>query len=430
MSHSSPFFSICVATRNRTETVGSCLKTLLHQNFDSYEIILSDNCDPAESEKTRLIVQELASSKINYYKPDRILSMTENYEFALSKAKGQFILCMGDDDGLIVDSLQYVHDFIKKYDAQVVKSPVPWYYWKNSIDHPNSIMLLPFSRPVTLVDSRSMLEKVASFEMGYYSLPMIYYSFVSKEIIDGVVAEKGNFFQNTASIDMYSGFVIAYKTKQYHITDKPFLISGVSSKSNGATTGSNVSNTVSKEFYAQHNLVEIYDKYNVPLLPQYDLPTFILLEIKKFISNFNVPEDELQLNPKKVILNFLSTQPVVDNASTVKFLDHFKKYPVYKKDVEDIEKKFLGKQLYFPFLGSNDIQLINGGELIDPNLFKIENVYDASVIFRQLIDNKEKLEPLYISIQKQPEDQAQRKPILLKRAVNRLKRAALVLLGR
>ena len=424
MSTFNPFFSICVATRNRSETLLYCLKTLLHQNFESYEIIVSDNCDPEESALTKKIIEELASPKIRYFKPDSILSMTGNFEFALSKVTGDFIMCMGDDDGLVVDSLQYVHAFIEKYGAKVVKSPVPLYYWKNSIDFPDSVMFLPFPRPVTTVDSRSMLEKVASFEMGYYSLPMIYYAFVAKEIVEGVIAEQGNFFQNTASIDMYSGFVIAYKTQQYYISDKPFLISGVSSKSTGASAGTNAGDTVSKEFNSQHNLVEIYDKYQVPMLPKYDLPTFIMLEIKKFIANYNIPESELKINPRKVLLNFLSVQPIVDNAEKLKYSDEFNKYPVYQNDIDFIKRKFFGKQLYFPFLGNNDVQLMNGGEIIDPDIFGVKDVYDASVIFKKLID-KENLEPLYITIKRQDVQ----KPILVKRALNRIKRSINVLLG-
>lgn len=425
MSQSSPFFSICVPTRNRSETLYHCLKTLLHQDFESYEVILSDNCDSAESEKTIKITREFACSKIKYFKPDTILSMADNYEFALSKAKGEFILCIGDDDGIIIDSLQYLYNFIKKYDAKVVKSPIAWYYWLHSIDFPDSLMVLPFVRPVTIVDSKSILEKVASFEMGYFNLPMLYYSFVAKEIIDDVIAEQGSFFQNTASIDMYSGFVVAYKTQQFHIADKPFVIAGLSNKSNGASTGNNLANTVSKEFFKQHNLVEVYKKFQVPLLPQYDLSTFVLLEIKKFVYNYNIPSDKLKINARKVILNFLATHPVVDNADTLKFADYFKAYPVYQDDIEFIEKKFLGKQLYFPFLGNSDVQLIPGGEVIDPNLFDSKNVYDAAVIFKKLVDNRESLEPLYISIKQQPQHQ----PVLARRAFNRIKRAISVLLG-
>ena len=210
----STYFTICVPTRNRTETLFYCLKTLLDQEFESYEIVISDNSDEVESKKTIKILEELGSVKINYFKTKSILSMTENYEFALSKAKGKFILCIGDDDGLIVNSLNYVFEFIQKYDAKVIKCPRVGYGWIGSFWDTNSILAYPLERPVIKIDSRSMLEKVANFELRYSNLPMIYYSFVDRQIIDKVIKEKGSFFQNSASIDMYSGFVIALKTKR------------------------------------------------------------------------------------------------------------------------------------------------------------------------------------------------------------------------
>ena len=83
------FFSICVPTRNRTETLFHCLKTLLNQSFNFYEIIVTDNSDEEESIKTLKLIEEFKSSKIRYYKTPSILSMTGNYEFALSKTSGK-----------------------------------------------------------------------------------------------------------------------------------------------------------------------------------------------------------------------------------------------------------------------------------------------------------------------------------------------------
>jgi len=423
MIDNQPFFSICVPTRNRSETLYYCLKTLLHQDFESYEIIISDNCDEEESKKTSNIVKELNSPKLYYYKLERVLSMADNYEFALSKTNGKFVLCMGDDDGLIVNSLQYVFDFINKYNADIVKSPVAWYFWLKSTNYPDSLMTLPFPRPVMTVNSRSLLEKVAAFQLGYFNLPMIYYSFISRKIIDSIIAEKGNFFQNCASIDIYSGFVLAYKTKEFFIADKPFMIVGVSSKSNGAAQINNLPNIVS-EFDKQHNLMESYKKYQIPLLPQYQTTTFVLLELKKFVSNYNIPNNDLKINTEKVILNFLSQQPIINNISIINFKEYFELYDIYKNDILSIEKDFLDKQVYFPFLSHNDIQLVHGEE-IDPKLFGVKNVYDAAVIFRKLIDGTETLIPVEIT-KKMPPSQ---RPILFKRVFNRFNRALKVLLN-
>src|SRR5579871_1085273 len=182
---SRPYFSICVPTRNRSETLLYCLKTLLDQDFDSYEIIVSDNSD-IEENRTKEVINQLNSSKIKYFRQHTVLSMTENYEFALSKAYGKFITCLGDDDGLIVNSLSYVKRFIEHYDATVVKCAEPVYWWPGSHVHPQSAMTFPYERPVSKILSKSSLGKVANFELSYFNLPMLYYSFISRDIIDEV----------------------------------------------------------------------------------------------------------------------------------------------------------------------------------------------------------------------------------------------------
>lgn len=425
MTDSDCFFSICVPTRNRSETLFYCLKSLLHQDFEDYEIIVSDNCDEEESKRTVEIVKEFASAKIKYFKPPSILSMTDNYEYALSKTKGKFVMCLGDDDGLVTNSLQYVFDLINENDASIVKSPVAWYHWIGSAVYPDSLMNLPFPRPLVMVDSKSILQKVAAFELGYFNLPMIYYSFISRELIDNAIEEKGSFFQNSASIDMYSGFILAHKTKHFHLSDKAFVIAGLSSKSNGVANITNQANIVREEFIKQHNLVEAYNKYAVPILPKYQTTTFVLLELKKFVSNYNIPDNVLKINTEKIILNFLSQQPIINNSSIINFKEYFEVYDIYKKDILSIEKKFLNKQVYFPFLRHNDIQLVHG-EDIDPKLFGIKNVYDAAVIFRKLIDGTETLIPVEIT-KKLP---SPLRPNLFKRGFNRFNRALKVLLNK
>ncbi len=402
MSDTLPYFSICVPTRNRPATLYYCLKTLLHQNYDSYEIIVSDNCDPEDSRETYRIVQEFDSQKIKYFRQDTVLSMTANYEFSLSRARGKFIMCLGDDDGMVADSLQYVHDFIEKYDAKVIKCCEICYWWPGSNLFPNSIMSYPLERPVVQVVSRSVLEKVASMELGYFNLPMIYYAFVSRDIIDEVIREKGSFFQNSASIDMYSGFTIAYRTKTFFITDKPFSICGQSSKSNGATVISTYNNKISQEYLAQHSLKEIYNKYQIPFLQQFNMALFVSLELSKFLDNHGVDRDAIKIQFRNIFIDALSDSPVVDHANTPELMARFREFPAYTNDIEYVTKHFLDKRLYYPKLGNHDTNTNKYTEL-DPLLFNITDVYGISLLCRKIIESKKTQLPLGLPMVKEEE---------------------------
>lgn len=426
----SVFFSICVPTRNRTATLVHCLKTLIHQDFEDYEILISDNSDEPESLNTLKILQELNSTKIKYFKPERILSMTENFEFILSKAKGKFILFMGDDDGLVINSLNYVFSFINNYDAGVVKCPSITFHWPGSLSFPSSRLSYPLDKPVTEIHSKSIIQKVASFQLAYFNLPMIYYAFVNKKLIDEVIAERGSFFHDSCSVDVYSGFVIAYKTKKYFIADIPFTIAGLSGKSNGESASKNDKNKITNEFVTSHNIEWQLNQYQIPKLPVIDLDTFVLLELLRFKKKFELSKDVFPINNKNLLVRFISNDAVFNNKTNLGLGEYFKDFDLYKSDIDVLTKIFLHKQIYYPNVGKVDNIMVKH-ELIDPNLFCLKNVYDVAVFCKKIIDSKASVVPIEINnMATYLNVNARIKRTFVIKVTNRLKRTFKVLIGK
>ena len=110
----SPFFSIIIPTRNRYETLQYAIRTVLSQEFDSFELIISDNSDPANLHEVKLIREYLDDERVRYCRPASVLSMSDNWEFAVSNANGEFIIVFGDDDGLVSGALGHIYNIIKK----------------------------------------------------------------------------------------------------------------------------------------------------------------------------------------------------------------------------------------------------------------------------------------------------------------------------
>jgi|GEM_PF-1682586 len=90
-----PLFSIVIPTRDRPNLLKDAIQSALEQEFDDYEIIVSDNSTNSETQK---LVSEFESKKIKYFRTPRPLDMPKSWEFALSKANGKFITFLGDDD--------------------------------------------------------------------------------------------------------------------------------------------------------------------------------------------------------------------------------------------------------------------------------------------------------------------------------------------
>src|SRR4051794_3113068 len=95
---SNPRFSVVVPTRERAATLRSCLRTCLAQDFDDYEVLV---CDNFSSPATAEVVRELACPRLRYLRAPEPLAMANNWDLALSQTTGEYLVVLGDDDGLL-----------------------------------------------------------------------------------------------------------------------------------------------------------------------------------------------------------------------------------------------------------------------------------------------------------------------------------------
>ena len=75
------------------------------------EIIVSDVSD---EDSLHHKVKELNDPRIKYHYHSESLSMKSNWEFAVSKAKGDYVTVIGDDDALMPDGLLFAERIIKE----------------------------------------------------------------------------------------------------------------------------------------------------------------------------------------------------------------------------------------------------------------------------------------------------------------------------
>src|SRR4051794_771114 len=117
-SMSTPRFSVVIPTRERAATLRSCLRTCLAQDFDDYEIIV---CDNHSSPPTAEVVSELAHPRLRYVRAPEPLAMSANWELALSQATGEYIVLLGDDDGLIPYALREIDALARGTGARAIR---------------------------------------------------------------------------------------------------------------------------------------------------------------------------------------------------------------------------------------------------------------------------------------------------------------------
>ena len=90
-------FSVLLPTRNRLELLKYALASILQQDESDLEIIISDN---NSEEDIAGFIKTLNDRRIKYYRTDSFVSVTENWNNALNKAMGDWVIMLGDDDCL------------------------------------------------------------------------------------------------------------------------------------------------------------------------------------------------------------------------------------------------------------------------------------------------------------------------------------------
>ena len=90
------FISICIPAYKRVKYLERLLESIIIQTYKDFEIIISDDSDDDSVEK--FIKAYEGTLFIKYYKNEKSLGTPVNWNFAISKAKGEWIKLMHDDD--------------------------------------------------------------------------------------------------------------------------------------------------------------------------------------------------------------------------------------------------------------------------------------------------------------------------------------------
>lgn len=224
-------FSIVIPTRNRAALLTHAIESVLGQEFDDYEIIVSNNnsCDNTEP-----LVGSYGDHKIKYYKTERTMSMVEHWEFALDKASGEWILFLCDDDALLPDSLAYLDESIREHgDVRVVQYSRIMYVYQDGVESNGNY--LRFKMPV--LDSAERRDSVSRMRLVFRrmsdDMPKFLNAVVSMKLVKEIRSKYSQMFHNWAP-DYTSGILLLAHTEDYLYIRKPLRVYGKNLLSYGA----------------------------------------------------------------------------------------------------------------------------------------------------------------------------------------------------
>jgi hypothetical protein len=226
----------------------------VEQNYDRLTIIVSDN---VSQDDTEAVAHSFADPRLRYVKTPRRLSMTGNYEFALSHAQPGLVAIIGDDDGLMPGAVARVADIVMQTKAEAISGLSVLYAWPSHLsENTRNRMYFPkVSSKIEEKDPRRDVATLISYRGGnvrFWHLPMIYHGFVSTSVIER--AKRNGEYFHSITPDVYASIANAMVVEKFFHISWPLTIEGSSGRSIGASQSSGISGAEEAKFLGENDL--------------------------------------------------------------------------------------------------------------------------------------------------------------------------------
>lgn len=264
--NSLPFFSIVIPTKNRPELLKDAIRSVLLQNFEDFELIVSDNHNDL---KTKAVIDSFSDDKrLRYVKPEEELNMIDHWEFATCNAIGKYVLLLTDRSVLCQNSLNRIkHVLMKNKSINFVS-----FGTKAFLEQQNKFGTRTTTGKSKFYNSRELIENFKN-EILYSSksfdffFPKTINSCYNNEIVKRIRLEKGHYFniKGVSTPDYTSFFVNTLIDEQcYFLGDTIMLGQGVSvSNGNNFIKGdTSYFKTLGANYKLHDSLVDIPFIYN------------------------------------------------------------------------------------------------------------------------------------------------------------------------
>jgi len=330
--------------------------------------------------------------------------MVNNWNFAISKAIGDYVLFLGSDDAIHGHGLYFLNKIISTTGEKVVCWLPNNYFWPDHIA-PNlkNTLSLQKKNINIMINAREYVKKMVS-ELIYNGIfPSIYNkAVVHKDVIKDLVNRTGFVFDSIGP-DVYFGFAISAIINSYIVIGTPICLSGQAGKS---TYASSMYGSKADSIHPIANeVLELHKKEDKFINSKFHSAGILSVMDLALIDDFTCAKKNLNTF-NNIYVNFEKFISYVINerygfnvyyGNTGK--DNFQKELDIIRDVientPEYKANFSGKGLnindyeFYEPIDARIPSIENGSIKIDASLFGIDNIYDATLFAEKLLYSKE-----------------------------------------
>lgn len=225
-----PKYSILIPTRNREEYLPFAIESVLSQNRDDVELIVSDNFS---KDSTSNYLAGLSDCRLMVVRPPSEMPMSRHYEYILSQATGEWVTILGDDDAVMPYLFERLDSIIDKYpSSSIISSERANYFWEGCEDLYGEVV-------VSYRKGMGMMERSTKKDLFWaiagmrsiFDMPMIYTTCLVKKSLIMEIKEGSGCFYHSIIPDIYSVVALSLMAGRYVRVEEPLFWVGTSNKS-------------------------------------------------------------------------------------------------------------------------------------------------------------------------------------------------------
>jgi glycosyltransferase involved in cell wall biosynthesis len=223
-----PLITIVIPTRERADTLKFALATVLDQANDNFQVVVSDNFS---QDNTKEVVEAFSDCRITYVNTGKRLSMCDNWDFAFKHVQGEFVIYIGDDDGLMPGA-------INRLEAMIKTRPSPIYYWEGheyiwpiEENPPKIISITPVHRAYEIDLNRLVRFSLRWGGVREGRLPRVYHAAVSTSLLEAICKKTGRIFHSQCP-DIFTVYALPAFSNEAVNMGVALTVRGYSGKSN------------------------------------------------------------------------------------------------------------------------------------------------------------------------------------------------------
>ncbi|KGE14283.1 glycosyltransferase family 2 protein [Sphingobacterium deserti] len=232
-----PLLSIVIPTKNRYRTLVNLVEHLLDWPSREFEVVVQDNSDMIMDAEFEVLL-ERKDDRLCYFHVKDPLSAIENCEFAIGNAKGEYTCFLGDDDGLIRQTLEVVK-WMKDNEVDSLTCKHANYFWPDyrlkdrGAQQSLAGTLSYTNRSGSIQKLDPIAELINILQQGALvmsKIPRVYHGVVAKSALEQVKAITGSYFPGPVP-DMTSSVGLSFVVKNHYYLDYPLIVAGASRNS-------------------------------------------------------------------------------------------------------------------------------------------------------------------------------------------------------